>query len=109
MTLLDKLVEYVDNNPFVDDEELANALNSTKKVVRIYLKRLENREVLKIDEVDGKRVIKVLEIPEIKPQEFKRGVYEMMIDRYLEDFKETESYQERIKIGNIIVKILERL
>lgn len=109
MTLLDKLVEYVDNNPFADDDELANALNSTKKVVRIYLKRLENREVLKIDEADGKRVIKVLEIPEIKPQEFKRGVYEMMIDRYLEDFKETESYQERIEIGNIIVKILERL
>lgn len=109
MTLLDKLVEYVDNNPFADDEELANALNSTKKVVRIYLKRLENREVLKIDEVDGKRAIKVLEIPEIKPQEFKRGVYEMMIDRYLEDFKDTDSFQERIKIGNIIVKILEKM
>lgn len=109
MTLLEKLVEYVDNNPFADDDELANALNSTKKVIRIYLKRLENREVLKIDEVDGKRVIKVLEIPEIKPQEFKRGVYEMMIDRYLEDFKETDSFQERIKIRNIIVKILEKM
>ena len=109
MTLLDKLVEYVDNNPFADDDELANALNTTKKIIRIYLKRLENKESIKIDDADGKRVIKVLEIPEIKPQEFKRGVYEMMIDRYLEDFKETDSYQERIKIGNIIIKILERL
>lgn len=33
----------------------------------------------------------------------------MMIDRYLEDFKETDSFQERIKIGNIIVKILEKM
>lgn len=109
MTLLDKLVEYVDNNPFADDDELANALNSTKKVVRIYLKRLENREVLKIDKADGKRVIKVLELPEIKPQEFKRSVFEMMADRYLQDFKEAELFQDRVEIGKMIVRILEKL
>ncbi|WP_455257213.1 winged helix-turn-helix transcriptional regulator [Peptoniphilus asaccharolyticus] len=109
MTMLEKLIEYVDNNPFATNDELANELNTSNQLIRTYLNRLKNREVLKIQEIDGKREIAVLELPEIKPVEFKRGVFEMMVDCYLRDFKDAELFQDRVEIGKMIVRILEKL
>ena len=109
MTLIGRLIEYVDNNPFADNEEIASAINTDVKTVKVYLKRLTNRETVKITEEDGQRVIKVLELPEMKPVEFKRGVYEMMANKYLEDFKRADQFQDRIEIGKMIIRILEKM
>lgn len=109
MTMLNRLVEYVDTHPTATDIEIAGHLNTSKKQVQEYIRRLRNREVLKTVEVDGQRQILVLELPEVKPAEFKRGVYEMMVDRYLEDFKAAELFQERVEIGKMVVRILEKL
>nr|DAL69724.1 MAG TPA: hypothetical protein [Caudoviricetes sp.] len=45
----------------------------------------------------------------VDTQAFKRGVYEMMVDRYLEDFMAAELFQERVEIGKMVVRILEKL
>lgn len=110
MTLLDRLVEYVDKNPEATDVEIAEALNTSKKCVQTYIRRLRNREIIKtVVDDKGQRQILVLEMPELTPVEYKKGIYEMMVNKYLEDFKSLDSFQDRIEIGKMIVRILEKL
>lgn len=109
MTILERLVQYVDKNPGASDIEIADAINTNKKTVQEYLRRLTNREVIRIvNDAEGNRQILVLELPEITPADFKKDIYEIMIARYLEDFKNADSFQDRVEIGKMVVRILDK-
>lgn len=104
-TLINKVLKYVSKNPAASSADIAEALGTSKKVVDIYLTRLEKQERLMISTLEGARNIEVLEAP----KEFKRAVYEMMVEKYLEDFEAAELYVERLEIGKLILRLLERM
>lgn len=104
-TLISKVLEYVSEKPEASSAEIAEALGSNKKVVDIYLTRLEKQERILISYLGNVRRIKVLEAP----KEFKRSVYEMMVEKYLEDFEASKLYVERLEIGKLILRLLERM
>ncbi|MDO5027560.1 MAG: winged helix-turn-helix domain-containing protein [Tissierellia bacterium] len=104
-TLINRVFEFISENPKATNEEIAAALNTSSKVVSTYIRRLENKSrIFLIESKDG-REIKTLEIP----KDFKRSAYEMMVEKYLEDFESAEFYTERIEIGKLILRLLERL
>ena len=39
----------------------------------------------------------------------KQEVYEMMLEKYLEDFEQVETFMERVEIGKMIIRLLERI
>lgn len=104
-TLISKVLKYVSEKPEASSAEIAEALGSNKKVVDIYLARLEKQEKIRITYIEGQRSIVVLEVP----KEFKRSVYEMMVEKYLDDFEAAELYVERLEIGKLILRLLERM
>lgn len=104
-TLISKVVDYLAENPTATNSEIATDLGASEGVIKTYIGRLNRQSKINTLEKDGKRFIQVLEVP----KDFKREVYEMMVEKYLEDFENAEFYTERIEIGKLILRLMEKL
>lgn len=87
--------------------ELSNGLMD-HRMVGVYLKRLEKRGSIEVHFEEGKRIIDVIDKPYVESN-FKKETYEMMVDKYIEDFEDAETFQDRVEIGKMIIRILEKL
>lgn len=108
MTKIDQLKEIIADYPEASNSELARRLdeNTSRGAISVYLSRLKQRGELIEQEENGKRVLALTALPE-KTESFKHTVYEAMIDRFLVDFDEAETYQARLDIARIIMRLLQ--
>lgn len=105
-TLISKVIDYLAENPTATNAEIASDLGAGENVIKTYIGRLNRQSKITTGiGPDGKRHIRVLEVP----KDFKREVYEMMVEKYLEDFDNAEFYTERIEIGKLILRLMEKL
>lgn len=104
-SLINKLADYFAENPTATNTEAASDLDTSEGVIKTYIGRLKRRGKIIAQEKDGKRYISVIEVQ----KDFKREVYEMMVEKYLEDFESAEFYTERIEIGKLILRLMEKL
>lgn len=92
------------SNPDLDRWELAERVGVSRDTVDVYMKRYRDRGMIE-EKDDGEVIFHVKE----DSNSFKRDVYEMMVDEYIRDFKKAEFYTERVEIGKIILRLMERL
>lgn len=45
----------------------------------------------------------------VSKHSYKKGIIETMIDKYMEDFEDCGTLNDRIEVGKIILKLLEKL
>lgn len=108
-----KMVDYLKDHPTATNAELSDVSGLAENSVRGMLKRLRDRgnlvETESPDPETGESVrhIEVMELT--RGPSFKREVMEMMVSKYLEDFESAELYTERIEIGKLILRILEKI
>lgn len=108
MTKIDRLKEIIAEHPTATNSEYKVLLDSDRRVISMYLSRLKQRgEVVESIE-DGQRVLTVVSPPE-KTESFKHTVYEAMVDQFLTDFEEAGTYQARLDIAKMIMRLLKYL
>ena len=106
--MIQRLKDYLREHPFATDQEIEEGIGIDPDIRRVYMSRLNRQQKIYVDDTeDGKRRILVLEAPE--GDNFKREALQMMVDRYLEDFEAAQLYTERVEIGKMILRILEKL
>ncbi len=105
MTKVKQVLEYIRQNPIATNKEIANNLKIEEGTVKVSIHRLKKSGCIKKDEYGEYLILK--EVDQLGAS--KREIYTTMIDVYLEDFIDTNSYNQRVEIGKMILKILEML
>lgn len=108
MKYANEVSEIVLAKPDVSAKEIATELNIEEGYARKIIWRMINRGWMERGTDNGKSVLKVIRIPE-KVYDFKKEMLKDMCDAYYEDFMKAELYTERVEIGKMICRILDKL
>lgn len=106
MTCTEKVLEYLRSNPYATYQEMENELKIKNATLRRSVCKAKQRGELLKDK-DGKYTVLVEGV--IAKVEYKREIITEILETYLEDFRETQKIKERMELGKIIVKLLEKL
>ena len=105
MTKLEEVLEYVRSNTFATNKEISDDLNISEGVVRTYLNRLKNKGYL---EKIGKEYKVLKEMP-INKSSFKQEIIKEMLESYMDDFRELKVINEKVRIGELIIRLVDKL
>ncbi len=109
MTNNEKILEFLRDNPKATDQEIAEAVGILSNSVPIYIGRLKDKGWLEVQK-DGKlRTILVAKELPISKNVYKKEIIETMIAKYMEDFEDCGTLNDRIEVGKVILKLLEKL
>lgn len=115
MTLYERFFYYIKLHPEGTYPEYAKALGSHRHIMSQYGRRLEARGYVinnKKGNLNRFEIIKDLnEEKEEKEElaEFKMDIYQDLLTTYLDDFKSAAGFADRVKIGKLIIRLLEKL
>ena len=105
MTKLEEVLEYVRSNTFATNKEISEDLNISEGVVRTYLNRLKNKGYLeKID-----KEYKVLKEMPVNKSNYKQEIIKEMLEVYMDDFRELKVINEKVRIGELIIRLVDKL
>ena len=108
MNKIQELLSYLLENPRATNSEIEKNTSLSNGLIRKYILRLNSQGRIDVSIIEGIRTIDVYSIDEERP-DFKRCIYKMMVDKYIEDFEEAEFFQDRVEIGKMITRLLEKL
>ena len=114
---MDKVFEYIKEHPTDTPTEIGRALDIQRGHASTYIERLVEKGNIKIEYIDGKKTyvflkerdstIKSLELTE--QAHFKRDIYQKMLNAYIADFEGATGFTERVEIGKLILRLLEKI
>ena len=105
MSKIEEVLEYVRSNTFATNKEISDDLNMSEGVVKTYLNRLKNKGYLeKI--VTEYKVLK--EMPANKSS-YKQEIIKEMLESYMDDFRELKAINEKVRIGELIIRLVDKL
>lgn len=114
MTKCEEIRNLLRQYPDMTNQELAEQTDCEVKFVRDMLYRMVKRGDIEIHETknaDGtkSRSIDVLIEPKTAKMDYKKKIMLQMCDAYVDDFFAAELFTERVEIGKVILRILERM
>lgn len=105
MTKLEEVLEYVRSNTFATNKEISDDLNISEGVVRTYLNRLKNKGYL--EKIDTE--YKVLKEMPVNKSNYKQEIIKEMLEVYMDDFRELKVINEKVRIGELIIRLVDKL
>lgn len=114
MTKCEEIRNLLRQYPDMTNQELADQTGCEVKFVRDMLYRMAKRGDVEISETkneDGtkNRSIQVLIEPKTAKMDYKKKIMMEMCEVYVDDFFAAELFTERVEIGKVILRILERM
>lgn len=114
MTKCEEIRSLLRQYPDMTDQELTEQVGCDIKFVRDMLYRMAKRgdiEITKTKNEDGtkSRSIQVLIEPKTAKMDYKKKIMMEMCEVYVDDFFNAELFTERVEIGKVILRILERM
>lgn len=114
MTKCEEIRNLLRQYPDMTNQELADQTGCEVKFVRDMLGRMAKRGDVEISETkneDGtkNRSIQVLIEPKTAKMDYKKKIMMEMCEVYVDDFFAAELFTERVEIGKVILRILERM
>ena len=104
------MMEYFQDHPEATNGEVAAALDGDADMVRHLLSKYKARGEFEVTQTpEGKRRVTVLRDLSKKTYDFKKCMLMDMCETYYADFLKAELYSERVEIGKIICRILEKI
>lgn len=103
------LVEYIREHPRATNGEIAEAFQVPDLNVRSAISKLKKKGVLEDASDEEGRKLKVLKDPSKQSYDFKKSMMMDMCEAYYEDFMNAELFSERVEIGKMICRILEKI
>lgn len=116
-TLTARFWEYISEHPEADGQEIAAALDADYGIIRAYICKYRKAGSL-VDveengvhrwEINPEKMARPRERKNPPVEDFKREMLRNMCEVYYEDFQAAELYTERVEIGKMICRILEKL
>lgn len=98
-------LEYVRDNPNASYDEITNAVGVSYDVAKEYVARLKRRGYL---EKKG-RTYTVLKEPPASKSPYKQDIIKEMIESYMDDFRSNKAIGEKIRLGELIIRLVEKL
>lgn len=109
MNNYEKVLECLRNNPTATNPEISLATGIDTDIVKVYIGRLKAKGCIEVERNGTDRTITVLkELPTSK-HSYKKDVMTELLETYLVDIKESTSIPEKIELGKLIIKIIEKL
>lgn len=109
MTKIQKLLHFLKDNPKATNEEIRLGTDLDDGTIKTYIHRLKEQGRIIVDGISGEgREVTVLETLNERKPAFKRDVYENMAETLLDDFQNAATYLERIEIGRLLFKVLDK-
>lgn len=105
MTKIEEVLEYVRSNTFATNKEISDGLNMSEGVVKTYLNRLKNKGYL---EKIGTEYKVLKEMP-VNKSSYKQEIIKEMLEVYMDDFREIKVINEKIRVGELIIRLVDKL
>lgn len=105
MTKIEEVLEYVRSNAHATNKEISEDLNISEGVVRTYLNRLKNKGYL---EKIGTEYKVLKEMP-VNKSCYKQEIIKEMLEVYMDDFREIKVINEKIRVGELIIRLVDKL
>lgn len=105
MTKIEEVLEYVRSNTFATNKEISEDLNISEGVVKTYLNRLKNKGYL---EKAGTEYKVLKEMP-VNKSSYKQEIIKEMLEVYMDDFREIKVINEKIRVGELIIRLVDKL
>lgn len=80
-------------------------MNISEGVVKTYLNRLKNKGYL---EKVGTEYKVLKEMP-VNKSRYKREIIKEMLESYMDDFREIKVINEKIRVGELIIRLVDKL
>lgn len=109
MTKVNEILAYLRENPKAMNKEISDDLKMDSDNVKATIWKLKNSGAIEIQGQGVTRTITVLKELPVSKHSYKKEIIETMIDKYMEDFESCELLNERIEVGKVILKLLEKL
>ena len=109
MTEINAVLEYLRDNPKAMNKEIADNLKIDYDKVKANIGKLKARGYIEVQGQGVTRIITVLKEPPVSKHSYKKEIIETMIDKYMEDFKDSGTLNDRIEVGKVILRLLEKL
>lgn len=114
-----KAMRAIESNPNITNVELGAEIGQEPRLAACTISKLKRRGYIKVHGQAENRRIEVLReyvepagyiSPEVQEAiNFKKDTYEYMVNCYLEDFEKAQSLSDRMAIGKIIFRLLEKM
>lgn len=105
MSKIEEVLEYIRSNTFATNKEISDDLNISEGVVRTYLNRLKNKGYL---EKIGTEYKVLKEMP-VSKSNYKQEIIKEMLESYMDDFRELKVINEKVRIGELIIRLVDKL
>ena len=97
MTKIEEVLEYVRSNTHATNKEIS--------VVRVYINRLKDKGY--IEKVGSE--YKVLKEMPVNKSCYKQEIIKEMLEVYMDDFREIKVINEKIRVGELIIRLVDKL
>lgn len=105
MTKIEEVLEYVRCNTYATNKEIAEDLKMGEGVVKTYLNRLKNKGYL---EKIGTEYKVLKEMP-VSKSNYKQEIIKEILESYMDDFRELKVINEKVRIGELIIRLVDKL
>ena len=100
MTKIEEVLEYVRSNTHATNKEISEDLKIGDGVVRLkdkgYLEKI------------GKEYKVLKEMP-VNKSNYKQEIIKEMLESYMDDFREIKVINEKIRVGELIIRLVDKL
>lgn len=103
------IMQCLRENPGASIEELAEYTGAKEKTIKDLLLRYRKNGDIENVGTDGEICYIVHREPKEVKTNYKKAMLTQMCDAYFDDFLRAEMYSERVEIGKMICRILEKL
>ena len=109
MTEITAILEYLRDNPKAMNPEIADNLKIDVNNVKANIGKLKARGYIEVQGQGVTRTITVLKEMPASKHSYKKEIIETMIAKYMEDFEDCGTLNDRIEVGKVILRLLEKL
>ena len=109
MNNIEKVLEFLRDNPAAKNPEIGKALGIDTDIVKAYINKLKGRGNIEVKGQGVTRTITVLKELPVSKHSYKKEVLNELLEIYLEDTRNSGSVPEKIELGKLIIKIIEKL
>ena len=105
MTKIEEVLEYIRGNSYATNKEISDDLKIVDVVVRVYINRLKDKGY--IEKVGSE--YKVLKEMPANKSSYKQEIIKEMLESYMDDFRELKAINEKVRIGELIIRLVDKL
>ncbi|MCV2499587.1 winged helix-turn-helix domain-containing protein [Melissococcus plutonius] len=109
MTNKQRILKLLYDNQTITNADLAKELSTSEGYIKTEISKLKSNGYIFVEKENGVRKINVIRGIPVERSDYKKDIYQELLDGYMEDFREAETRNDRKEVGTLILRIIEKL